>query len=144
MKITEALLAEHVVYHTMFDHLERTVPALKSTAQIKALAGLLEAMLRAHSAVEDALLIEPLEHCIDQVGHRESFHGEHEEIESNLAAIQQVKQAAKARRLLLAAVLLAREHFDKEERLVFPLAEKVLNANTVKSLGQHWRERHKA
>lgn len=144
MKITEALLAEHVVYHTMFDHLERTVPSLRSLAQVKALAGLLDAMLRAHSAVEDVLLIEPLEHCIDQVGHSENFHDEHEEIETNLKAVQQARDLAKARRLMLAAVLLARRHFDKEERLVFPLAEKVLKAQTVKALGQRWREQHKA
>lgn len=144
MKITEALLAEHVVYHTMFDHLERTVPSLRSLAQVKALAGLLDAMLRAHSAVEDVLLIEPLEHCIDQVGHSENFHSEHEEIEANLKAVQQAREVAKARRLMLAAVLLARRHFDKEERLVFPLAEKVLKAQTIKALGQRWREQHLA
>jgi len=144
MKITEALRAEHVVYHTLFDHLERVTPGLRSLAQIQALAGLLHAMLRAHGAVEDALLIEPLEHCIDQVGHRETFHSEHEEIEANLQAVLEARSVAKARRLLQAAVLLAREHFDKEERLVFPLAEKVLNAQTIQSLGQRWREQHGA
>lgn len=143
MKITEALRAEHVVYHTLFDHLERTVPAMRSLAQIQAVAGLLDAMLRAHSAVEDVLLIEPLEHCLDQVGQRETFHGEHQEIEHNLKAVQNARQAVRARRLLLAAVLLAREHFDKEERLVFPLAEKALSASTIASLGQRWREQHK-
>lgn len=144
MKITEALLAEHVVYHTLFDHLERTVPGLKSLAQVKALADLLDAMLRAHSAVEDALLIEPLQHCLDHFGHAEAFHEEHEEIERNLAAIQQARQPAKARRLLLAAVLLSRDHFDKEERLIFPLAEKALSEQTIKSLAQSWRKQRKA
>jgi len=29
---------------------------------------------------------------------------------------------------------------DKEERIVFPLAERVLNAKTLTALGQTWRE----
>lgn len=143
MKITEALLAEHVVYHTMFDHLEHTVPAMKSLPQVKAVAGLLDAMLRAHSAVEDALLIEPLEHCIDQVGHRETFHGEHEEIEATLAAVQKATSLVSARRQLLSAVLLSRDHFDKEERLVFPLAEKALSLQTMSRLTERWKTQRK-
>ena len=46
-----------------------------------------------------------------------------------------------ARQLLLAAVVSSRKHFDKEERIVFPLAERVLNAKTLAALGQTWRVR---
>jgi hemerythrin-like domain-containing protein len=43
--------------------------------------------------------------------------------------------------LLLVAVAHSRKHFDKEERIVFPLAERVLNSKTLTSLGQSWMHR---
>jgi hemerythrin-like domain-containing protein len=39
---------------------------------------------------------------------------------------------------------MARKHFDKEERIVFPLAERVLKANTLDELGTEWMKRRQA
>ena len=66
MKITEALFAEHLVFHNMFDHLEAKAPTIKTLAELKALAAVMEAMLKAHSDTEDNLFIGPLEHCFEQ------------------------------------------------------------------------------
>jgi len=82
MKITEALLAEHVVFHNLFDYLERTTPRLRTLAEVRALAGLLDAMLHAHGQVEDKLVMEPLDHCLDQFGQNEVIHAEHDHIET--------------------------------------------------------------
>jgi hemerythrin-like domain-containing protein len=60
-----------------------------------------------------------------------------------LAAIGSQRQVAPARRLLLRAVALCRRHFDKEERIVFPLAEKILSERTLKELGQRWEKQRK-
>jgi hypothetical protein len=38
MKITEALFAEHLVFHNMFDHIEAATPKLKTLAEVKSLA----------------------------------------------------------------------------------------------------------
>ena len=143
MKITEALLAEHVVFHNLFDHFERAAPKLKTLGEVQTMACLLEAMLAAHSLTEDQLMIEPLEHCFEQIGQRDTFHQEHEQIEQNLKQAQKLRQVGKARRCLLDAVLASRKHFDKEERLVFPLAEKVLKAKTLAVLGKTWMEQSK-
>src|SRR5438309_225154 len=113
MKITEALLAEHLVFHHLFDHLERMAPKLKTLAEIKSLASLLAAMLEAHSHTEDELFIGPLEHCFEQIGQRETFHQEHEEIDGNLDRVQSARQSRQARQWLLAAVAVSRKHFDK-------------------------------
>src|SRR6266404_4257838 len=139
MKITDALFAEHMVFHNMFDHIEATAPKLKTLAEIKCLAALAERLLRAHSDTEDHLFIGPLEHCFEQIGQRETFHDEHEQIERNLQLLQTTKQLKKARSLLLGIVLASRKHFDKEERIVFPMAELVLSNKTLISLGQVWR-----
>ena len=138
MKITEALFAEHVVFHNLFDHLERTVPRLRTLAEVKSLAALLESTLSAHSRTEDTLLIEPMDHCLQQMGQAESFHQEHEEIDASLAEIRAARQAKTARQLLLKAVAYSRRHFDKEERILFPLAEKVLKGKTLTTLAKDW------
>jgi hemerythrin-like domain-containing protein len=140
MKITEALFAEHLVFHNMFDHIEATAPKLKTLAEVKSLAALMESLLKAHSDTEDELFIGPLEHCFEQLGQRDAFLEEHQEIDASLKNLQQAKQLKQARHLLLSAVSYSRKHFDKEERIVFPLAERVLNGKTLKALGQTWME----
>jgi len=124
----------------LFDHLEKAAPRLKTAAEVKSLAALMESLLAAHSRTEDELFIGPLEHCFEQIGQRESFHQEHNEIDNCLKLAQKARDARRARQLLLAAVISSRKHFDKEERIVFPLAERVLNSKTLASLGQTWLE----
>jgi len=140
MKITEALLAEHLVFHNLFDQIETTAPQLKTLAEVKSLAALMESMLRAHSDAEDEMFIGRLEHCFDQIGQRDVFLEEHHEIDGNLKKVQEAKQIQRACELLMAAVDYSRRHFDKEERIVFPMAERMLKAKTLAELGQTWLE----
>jgi hemerythrin-like domain-containing protein len=140
VKITEALFAEHMVFHNMFDFIEVEVPKFKTLAQIKCMAAMVESLLEAHSDTEDKLFIGPLEHCFEQIGHCETFHQEHKVIEGNLKLIRNAKQLKQARALLLGVVLASRKHFDKEERIVFPMAEAVLNGKTLVGLAKTWRE----
>jgi hemerythrin-like domain-containing protein len=84
------------------------------------------------------LFIKPLEHCFDQLGQRETFHQEHEMIDGMLANVGRAKNLKLARQLLLGAVAASRKHFDKEERIVFPMAERVLKAKTLAALGAEW------
>ena len=140
MKITEALFAEHLVFHNMFDHLEAAVPKLRTLAEVRSLAALMESVLKAHSDTEDELFIGPLEHCFEQIGQRDAFLEEHQEIDDSLRSLRQARQLKHARQLLLSAVTYSRKHFDKEERIVFPMAERVLNGKTLQALGQTWME----
>ena len=140
MKITEALFAEHLVFHNMFDHIEAAAPKLKTLAEVKSLAALMESLLKAHSDTEDELFIGPLEHCFEQIGQRDAFLEEHREIDDSLKNVQAARQLRKARQMLLSAVTYSRKHFDKEERIVFPMAERVLNGKTLTALGQRWME----
>jgi hemerythrin-like domain-containing protein len=139
MKITEILMAEHTVFHSLFDHIEATVPKAKTLAVVKALAVTMDTLTRPHSEIEDELFIKPLEHYFDQIGHQATFHDEHELIEQTLAKVLKTKNLKLAKNLLLIAVMASRRHFDKEERTVFPLAERVLKARTLTQLGKQWR-----
>ena len=68
MKITEVLMAEHAVFHNLFDHIEAAVPRLKTPGEVKLLATLVDKVMAPHSKTEDDLFIKPLEHCFEQIG----------------------------------------------------------------------------
>ncbi len=140
MKITEALFSEHQVFHSMFDSLEALAPNLKTLSEIKAVASLVESMLKGHADPEDDLVLGPLEHCFEQIGQRDSFITEHQEMDANLHQVQLATRLAEAKDLLLAAVAHSRRHFDREERIVFPMAEAVLKSETLMELGRAWME----
>ena len=144
MKITEILMAEHAVFHNLFDHLEATVPRLRTLAEVKSLAVVMDKLTAPHSKTEDELFIEPLEHCFDQMGQGDTFHHEHEMIDESLSQVRKAKDLKTARKFLLSAVTASRKHFDKEERIVFPLAERVLKARTLTELGTQWFARRDA
>ncbi len=52
-----------------------------------------------------------------------------------------VRDLRSAKKLLLGAVVVSRKHFDKEERIVFPMAERILKAKTLSELGETWLRR---
>ncbi len=141
MKITDVLRAEHAVFHNLFDHIEAVVPRLKTLAEIKALAAAVEKVHEPHAKTEDDLFMEPLEHCFDQIGQQETFHDEHKMIEAELAKVRKARDVKSAKKILLGAIAASRTHFDKEERIVFPLAERVLKAKTLSELGEAWLRR---
>jgi len=144
MKITDILRAEHTVFHHLFDHVETAAPRLKTLAEVKSLAVLVDKVMSPHSQTEDELFIEPLEHCFEQIGHRETFHQEHELIEETLGKVSKAKSLKEGKRLLLGVIAASRKHFEKEERIVFPLAERVLKAKTLTDLGHEWMKRRAA
>jgi len=144
MKITEILMAEHAVFHNLFDHIEAVAPRLKTLAEVKALAAVVEKVHEPHSKTEDDLFIEPLEHCFEQIGQSETFHDEHEQIEASLARVRKARTVKDAKRILLAAIAASRKHFDKEERIVFPMAERVLKSKTLSDLGAEWLKKRVA
>jgi len=137
-------MAEHAVFHNLFDHIEATVPRLETVGEVKSLATLVDRVMAPHSKTEDDLFIEPLEHCFEQIGQNETFHAEHRRIEETLASVQKTRTLADAKNILLKAIAASREHFDKEERIVFPMAERVLKAKTLSELGKTWLQKRQA
>jgi hemerythrin-like domain-containing protein len=143
MKITDVLRAEHAVFHDLFDHIETSVPHLKTLAEVKALAAVVEKVHAPHSQTEDDLFMEPLEPYFDQMGQQKTFHDEHEHIEAVLTAVQTARTLKAAKKTLLNAIAASRKHFDKEERIVFPMAERILKAKSLSDLGETWLRRRK-
>ena len=137
-------MSEHAVFHNLFDHIEAAVPRLGTLGEVKLLATLVDKVTAPHSKTEDDLFIEPLEHCFDQIGQNETFHAEHRQIEEMLAGVLKARTLKEAKKILLKAIAASRKHFDKEERIVFPMAERVLKTKTLSDLGTEWLRKRAA
>jgi len=133
--ITETLVADHAVFIGVFDWIKRTLPRLTTLEEAKMLAGLVEALLRDHGDVETDLAFIALDHALYDKGRLHRLHEDHEEIDDRLKRVQAATNLSDARRLLRLALLASRQHFRREERIIFPLIEKELQEETLTKLG---------
>jgi len=138
VKLTDALLGEHGAFYAQFDRLEEMVPLAATTGEVREQAALLAAALVTHARLEDELLFARLRSAGADPGLLDTMEEEHTTIAGGLTRAQGTQEIAVARRELLDAVALAREHFAREERLAFPLAESALGAVLLTTLGADW------
>ena len=140
MKITELLIAEHTLFCSVFDHIELTLPDLKTLGEARLMGRLVETLLRAHAKTEEELAYTALDHVLHEKGQLDRLHLDHHEIDAHLKQVQNAKKVGEARHLLQEALAATRAHFHHEERTVFPLIEKVLQGETLVKLGEVWMQ----
>ena len=138
MKITELLTVEHTVYLGVFDQIERVLPSLSTPSEVRTMANIVEGLLEGHAARESNLAYLALDHVLAEKGHLERMHQDHHEIDSRLKKVQGAGTCAEARRLLQDTLRASREHFHLEEKVVFPIMEKLLQPETLTALGRSW------
>jgi hemerythrin-like domain-containing protein len=141
MKITEALVAEHTIFLSVFDQIERVLPSLNTPAEVRTMASIVEGLLEGHAKTETNVAYLALDHVLADNGELKRMHQDHHEIDDRLRKVHTAKTCAEARRLLKLVLAGTREHFRGEERTVFPLLEKVLQQQTLTELGQTWMQR---
>ncbi len=144
MRITDALIAEHRIFLSVFDQVERALPSLTTQAEVNTMARIVEALLEGHAKTETDLAYLALDHVLEHNGELERMHQDHQEIDGRLRRVHTARTCAEARRLLKEAIQASREHFLGEERNVFPLLEKVLQHETLAELGKTWMRRESA
>jgi regulator of cell morphogenesis and NO signaling len=140
MKITDAMCGEHGPLYALLRHCEESAPRWEHADLILG-ARCLEAALLSHAEVEDALLFAAVETRMPPQGPVAVMRAEHDEIDRALHELRTSADEATARRLLLHAAATARDHFAKEEQVLFPLAEQLLGAGELERLGAIWAER---
>jgi hemerythrin-like domain-containing protein len=140
MKITDALLGEHAVIYPLLDELARG--DFMTASEARGQARVVAAALGSHATLEDELLFEPLEqHLGTGAGPLAVMRLEHDEIEAVLARLCEIEEPVEARTTATRLVALARDHFAKEEQVLFPLAEQVLGELGLEQLGAEWARR---
>jgi regulator of cell morphogenesis and NO signaling len=140
MKITDALYGEHGPLYALLAHCESSAPQWE-LADLMLAGRAVEAALLSHAEVEDDLLFRAVEAKMPPGGPAEVMRAEHEEIDATLAALRVAGDEAAARRAVLQVVALARDHFVKEEQVLFPIAEELLPREELERLGAEWAVR---
>ena len=138
MTITDALVAEHATFCAVFDQIDDVLPHLRRVAEIRCLARLVEGLLLKHAAAEEDLVLVALDRVLQQKGHCDRFYQQHNEIDIRLRQARDAERLAESRSLLRAALLASREHFEHEERFVFPLVERTMKREQLVRLGLLW------
>ena len=117
MTITEALVAEHNTFLIVFDQIERVLPGLVTPTELRTMAGIVERLLESHAKTEANLAYLALDHVLEHNGELKRMHQDHHEIDDRLRKVQTAKTCGEGRRLLQAALLASRDHFQLEERV---------------------------
>ena len=141
--ITDALVSEHAAFSAVFDQIERVLPNIRTLAEVRILAHLVEGLLLKHAATEEDLVLFALDRIPVQQGRCNRFFEEHQEIDARLRQAQTANRLVQARSLLQAAVLGSRRHFGYEERFVFPVLEQVITHEELSKLGRLWLHRRR-
>ena len=140
MKITDAFLGEHAVFYAQFNHMEQTVPDAVSVEFVNIQCALLASALKGHAQLEEDLLFKTLESSIGSDGPLKVMRAEHEEIESSLEQMPAIQALDQAQALLLKVIEIARNHFAKEEHVLYPIAQKTLSSEVLTDLGNQWSQ----
>lgn len=141
MKITDAFLAEHAMLYAQFDYLQQATPAAANLAVVHSQAATMTATLASHAHLEDELLFTTLDAQMGPMGPVAVMRMEHDQIEALLEQVLAAQELAAAQRLMQQTLQLARIHFAKEEQVLFPMAQQVLDERTLTQLAGQWAQR---
>ena len=138
MKLTDALLGEHGVLYVLFDRIEAVAASAASVAQIHEAAAVLSAVILSHANLEEELLFPALETHLGTTGPLAIMRAEHDEIEHALGQIEEAQDLDDGTDCVTSALSLVRDHFQKEEEVLFSVARQALDDETLLRLGKAW------
>jgi hemerythrin-like domain-containing protein len=143
MNIIDALLGEHAVLLTVFDHFQKFHPGWELAQYLEA-CSLLEALLAQHAVLEDELVFDPLLTKGGRFGETLGLmRVEHDELRRLVADLKHAETAPDAGRILRRLIEITREHFALEERMLFQMATRILGEQRLQELGAEWALRRR-
>ena len=138
--MTDALLGEHAVFYAIFDHVEQAVLSVRAAREVNSIAALLSSVLVPHAKLENDYLFASLDPYLGSPGPLAVMRQEHEEIERALAELSKIQDLGRLKSRLLHVLRSVRDHFKKEELVLFPMAEQRLGADVLDELGARWAD----
>ena len=138
MKLIDALLGEHGAFNALFNTIEELAEAGGELAQIESATAALATVLDTHATLEEELLFPALKpHLADDELIAE-MHAEHKEIRAGLERIEDARDIREAVDAVHQTLAVARRHFRKEEEVLYPLANRILDDEAQSRLGEVW------
>ena len=141
MNILDGLLGEHAALLTLFEHLEQ-IAAHMDLDRLHETGALLERVVMVHSMAEDRYLFDAV--TASEGGLRGALlamRSEHKQLAHELDQLRATSSEAAARGCLRGIFESAREHFEVEERVLFPLAARQISREKLEELGLDWKRR---
>jgi hemerythrin-like domain-containing protein len=138
MKLTHGLLGEHALFYVLMERFEGLLDEAKDIGQLRGAADLLGAAVVSHAELEDQLLLSALEKTGQTAGPVTVMRSEHGEIEQLVRRIPAAGSLDAAREAGRALSAMLRDHFGKEEQVLFPMSEAALGEEKLEELGARW------
>jgi hemerythrin-like domain-containing protein len=135
---------EHRLLLGVFEQIENILPEITTTGEAERFAKMVKELLNRHADVEDNLVYVTLDHALDFQGKLNHLFQEHREVDFCFDNVPSAEDLPHARTLLKRALKASREHFLREERVIFPLIEQVLTNETLIELGYLWEQKQMA
>lgn len=140
MLITNVMEVEHQLLSNQADFIEQHLPQVRDMSELRGLLGNFIAAFESHARLEETLLFRELETYLGASGTILSLRDNmgHEELISAMQHVLGLADLDEARLKLAKILNFARKHFTREEKELFPLAEKEMKFNHLASLGDKW------
>jgi hemerythrin-like domain-containing protein len=135
MTITELLRAEHAAFNVILQEIETVLPSVATLGELRIIVCIMAGFLQHHGNKEEELLYPALDQMQAQRGQLEEMTQEHGELDQQIRQVAKSKDLSKARQQLGHLIQAVREHFEHEERHLFPLAEDMLQPENLVALG---------
>jgi len=138
MKLIDALLGEHAMLYALFDSVESLAAQATTMDEVQGLASLLSAQVSSHSQLEEELLDPALEPHMGVDGPLAMMNEEHRGIRRAFEQIERAKDVKSGVERIHAAINLVRDHFKKEEVVLFNITQQILSDEEQMILGMKW------
>lgn len=140
MKLIDALFGEHAMLYALFDSVESLAGQATQMNEVQALASLLSTQVSTHSKLEEELLDPALESHMGVDGPLAMMNEEHQGIRCAFKQIERAKDVKSGVDRIHTAISLVRDHFKKEEVVLFNIAQQILSDDEQTTLGRRWAE----
>lgn len=140
MKLIDALLGEHAMLYALFDSVESLAGQATTMNEVQALASLLSTQVITHSKLEEELLDPALEPHMGVDGPLAMMNEEHRGIRRAFNQIERAKDVKSGVDRIHTAISLVRDHFKKEEVVLFNITQQILSDDEQTTLGRRWAE----
>ena len=138
MKLTDALIGEHGAFRALLDAIEEMASYAGEVAQIESAMAVFTTEITQHAKLEENLLFSALEPHLDSNDLLAEMRSEHQEIRSGLESIEDARDLDQAIAAVQHTLEAARRHFENEEKVLYAIANKVLDEETLTRLGEDW------
>lgn len=141
MWITDALLGEHAALRLVLEGVEQVAGGCSTVEELRAGFAPFSVALAAHAGVEDELLFAGAEGREWGVGVIGPMRDEHRAIERLMHEVSMRRDLDEARAAVDELAAVVREHFLREEEVLFPAVIEALSDDELSALGEQWARR---